>query len=318
MKEKKRSNTIDITRIYDASIKAVWDAWTDDKQVAQWWGPRGFSITTHSKELKMGGSWNYTMHGPDGVNYPNITKYLEVEQHKKLVYDHGATPDRPALFRVTVLFSDLKGKTKMEMSMALETVEAAEETRKFIKQAGGEATWDRLAEHLEKHLSNKEIFVINRSFDASITTMFKMWTDPKHIAQWLAPKGTDMIFIKADIRTGGSSFYMMTDGKEFKLYGRAKYIEISPTRLVYTQEFCDDNETTSRHPMAPTWPELMKTTVVFAEEDKEQTRVTVTWETEGDVTTQELAAFIKERGGMTIGWSGSFDKLDSYLIQSNK
>ena len=71
-----KSNEIRITRIYDAPLKAVWDAWTDPEQVAQWWGPRGFTITTHSKDLRPGGNWNYTMHGPDGVDYPNKTQYL--------------------------------------------------------------------------------------------------------------------------------------------------------------------------------------------------------------------------------------------------
>jgi len=52
-------------------------------------GPRGFSITTHSKDLRTGGHWNYTMHGPDGTNYPNKTQYLEVKEYAKLVYDHG-------------------------------------------------------------------------------------------------------------------------------------------------------------------------------------------------------------------------------------
>ncbi len=318
MAAKNRSNTIDITRIYDAPVKAVWEAWTDVKAVAKWWGPRGFTLTTHSKDFKVGGTWNYTMHGPDGVDYPNITTYHVIEKYSKLVYDHGASEGKPPMFRVTVLFSEVKGKTKMEMSMALETPEAAENTRKFIKSAGGNATWDRLAEHLELEKSGKEQFVINRSFEAPIETLFKMWTDPKHLAKWLAPKGADMIFIKADIKTGGSSFYMMTDGKEFKLYGRAKYIEITkPTRLVYTQEFCDDSENTTRHPMAPTWPELMRTTVTFAEEGKDQTRVTVTWETEGDVTKEELATFVNNRLSMTGGWTGSFDKLEDYLIQSN-
>jgi uncharacterized protein YndB with AHSA1/START domain len=87
--------------------------------VAGWWGPRGFTLTTHSKDLKPGGSWNYTMHGPDGVDYPNKAHYLEVEKYSKLVYDHGGNDDRPPLFRVTVLFSEIKGKTKMEMSMTL-------------------------------------------------------------------------------------------------------------------------------------------------------------------------------------------------------
>src|SRR5947209_2362223 len=129
-----RSNEIHITRVYDAPVKAVWDAWTDPKQAALWWGPRGFTLTTHSKDLRPGGSWTYTMHGPDGVDYPNKTLYHEVETHSKLVYDHGSNDDRPAMFRVTVLFTPIGGKTKMEMSMTLPTPEAAEETRTFIKR----------------------------------------------------------------------------------------------------------------------------------------------------------------------------------------
>jgi uncharacterized protein YndB with AHSA1/START domain len=32
-----------ITRIFDAPRSLVWKAWTDPKQVAQWWGPQGFT-----------------------------------------------------------------------------------------------------------------------------------------------------------------------------------------------------------------------------------------------------------------------------------
>src|SRR4051794_10763755 len=162
MVKKNDSNELTLTRVYDAPVDVVWDAWTDPKQVAQWWGPRGFTLTTHSKDLRPGGTWVYTMHGPDGTDYPNITKYFEVEKYAKLVYDHGANEDRPALFHVTVLFSESRGKTKMEMTMALPTPEAAEETRKFIKKAGGDSTWDRLAEYLDKDSTGKERFVINR------------------------------------------------------------------------------------------------------------------------------------------------------------
>src|SRR5688572_21764552 len=165
MAAKRKSNELKITRIYDAPVEAVWDAWTDPKQVAQWWGPRGFTLTSHSKDLRVGGTWKYTMHGPDGVDYPNTTKYLEVEKHRKLVYDHGANDEREALFRVTVLFSESNGKTTMDMTMSLPTPEAAAETRKMVKEAGGYSTWDRLAEYLEKESSGKETFVISRSFD---------------------------------------------------------------------------------------------------------------------------------------------------------
>ncbi len=311
---KSKSNEIRITRIYDAPVDAVWDAWTDPARAAQWWGPRGFTITTHSKDLKVGGHWEYTMHGPDGVDYPNKTKYFEVEECAKLVYDHGGNDDQGPLFRVTVLFSESAGKTKMDMCMTLPTPEAAEKTRKFVKEAGGNATWDRLAEYLDKARIGKEIFVINRSFDVPLETMFEMWTNPEHFSNWLPPTGFEMQFIRCDIKSGGSTFYCMTGSGGMKMYGRAHYLEIEkPHRIVYTQEFCDENENISRHPMAPTWPATMLSTVILSAEGPEQTRVTITWECYGDTTPEELATFVQERGGMTQGWTGSFDKLEAYL-----
>lgn len=314
MAAKNKSNELYINRIYDAPVKTVWDAWCDPAQAAKWWGPRGFTITTHSKELKVGGTWRYTMHGPDGVDYPNTTRYLEVEKDARLVYDHGGTDDRPAMFRVTVLFSEINGKTKMEMTMALPTPEAAADAKKFIKKAGGNATWDRLAEYLAKAGAGKEQFVINRTFDTPIETMFEMWTNPKRFGQWLPPTGLSMSFIKADIKPGGSAFYSMSDGEDFKMYGRVKYLEIErPGHIVYEQQFCDEQENVTRHPITPTWPETMLTKVQLSEEGPDQTRVTITWEPRGATTRAELEAFIKERGGMTQGWTGSFDKLEAYL-----
>lgn len=312
--KKSKPNELYIERIYDAPVKVVWDAWTDPKQVAKWWGPRGFSITTHSKDLRVGGHWSYTMHGPDGTKWENKTIYFEVENCAKLVYDHGGNDDRPPLFRVTVLFSEVKGnKTRMEMTMALPTAEAAAETKKFVKQAGGNSTWDRLGEYLEKEQNHKEKFVINRSFEAPLDLVFKMWTDPKHFSQWLPPAGMTMQFLEAEIKPGGSCFFSMT-GADFTMYGRTKYLEIEkPNKVVYLQQFADEKGNVSRHPMAPTWPETMLTTVTFALEDGDNTRVTIVWEPYGEVSQAELKAFIEERAGMTQGWTGSFDKLEEEL-----
>jgi uncharacterized protein YndB with AHSA1/START domain len=314
MAAKNNPTEIRITRLYDAPIKAVWNAWTDPKQTAKWWGPRGFTLTTHAKDLRPGGTWDYTMHGPDGTDYPNTTRYIEVEPYAKLVYDHGGSGDKPPMFRVTVLFSEAKGKTKMDMTMSLPTAEAAEETRKFIKKAGGNSTWDRLAEYLEHDATGKEKFVITRTFDAPLALMFDVWTKAEHFSKWLPPTGFQMEFIRADIKPGGSAFYFMTGAGGAKMHGRVDYLQIqSPDRLVYTQQFCDEHENVTRHPMAPNWPETMLTTVQFAAEGPDHTRVTVTWEPHGPTTAEELDAFIKARSGMTQGWTGSFDKLDAYL-----
>ena len=308
------SNEIRITRTYDAPVHAVWDAWTDPAQVAQWWGPRGFTITTHSKDLRPGGHWNYTMHGPDGVDYPNTTKYFEVEPHAKLVYDHGGNDDRPALFRVTVLFAEKDGQTQMDMRMTLPTPEALKATREIIRKMSGNSTWDRLAEYLEKQLSGEDTFVINRTFDAPLDRMFEVWTNPDEFSQWLSPKGSTMQFIEADIRPGGSAFYSMSGADGTIMYGRVKYLEIEPPdRLVYTQQFNDRDGNISRHPMAPTWPETMLTIVTLTAEGPEQTRVTVRWAPYGEATQAEVDTFVAARAGMTQGWTGSFDKLEAYL-----
>lgn len=313
-KKENQSNEIKITRIYDAPVKVVWQAWTDPAQVAQWWGPRGFTITTHSKNLKPGGIWHYTMHGPDGKDWPNKTLYHEVEECARLVYDHGATDETDPLFRVTVLFSEVKGKTKMDMTMTLPTPEQAEQTRKFIKQAGGDATWDRLAEYLGKETQNKDKFVINRSFDAPLDLMFKMWTDPEHVSNWSSPTGFRMEYINVDIRPGGSSFYLMTNDADVTMYGGVNYLEVQkPNRIVYTQHFADKDGNLSRHPMAPTWPAHMLTVVTLAEEAPNKTRVTIEWEPHGDFTSEELEMFIKAKPGMTQGWTGSLDKLEDHL-----
>ncbi len=313
MTTKTNSKEIRIIRIYDAPVQLVWDAWTDPEQVAQWWGPRGFTLTTHSKDLRPGGHWRYTMHGPDGVDYPNNTLYFEVEKCAKLVYDHGGNDDRPPLFRVTVFFTPVNGKTKLDMTMTLPTPEAAEETRKFIKKAGGDSTWDRLAEYLEKKSSGKEKFVINRSFDVPLDLMFNVWTDPHHLSRWLPPTGFKMEFIRADIRPGGSSFYVM-EGALGKMYGRAEYLMIEkPDSVVYKQQFCDENEKVTRHPMSPTWPETMLTTVKLAAEGSDRTRVTITWEPYGATTPEELETFTRAKTGMSQGWTGSLDKLEEYV-----
>ena len=196
------------------------------------------------------------------------------------------------------------------MTMALATPEAAAETKKFIKKAGGDSTWDRLAEYL----SPVDKFVINRSFEVSRDVMFEMWTDPTHFAKWLPPTGFTMKFLHADIKVGGSTFYSMSNADGLTMYGKTFYKEITrPSRIVYTQIFCDANEKVSRHPMAPTWPESMLTTVEFTEEGTDRTRVTVTWEIDGKATEIERQTFINERSGMTQGWGGSFDKLEAAL-----
>ncbi|MEZ4750412.1 MAG: SRPBCC domain-containing protein [Bdellovibrionota bacterium] len=135
----------------------------------------------------------------------------------------------------------------------------------------------------------------------------------------MPPTGMNMEFIHAEIKPGGRSFYCMSGGGGMKMYGRAEYLEVKkPDRIVYKQQFCDETgEKVTRHPMAPTWPATMLTTVQLHAESPTRTRVTIRWEIVGDATAEELETFIKGRGGMTQGWTGSFDKLEAYLVNKS-
>ena len=308
-----KSNEYRLIRVYDAPVEDVWTAWTDLEQVAQWWGPRGFTITTHSKDLRAGGTWKYTMHGSDGTDYPNITTYHEVETGKRMVYDHGGNEDQPPLFRVTVTFRDMDGKTEMDMTMAFPSAEVAKQMKQFIREAGGNTTWDRLAEFLAKRRSNKDVFVLNHSFDASPATVFGMWANPEHLQGWLPPKGFTMEFLRSNIKEGQSTFYRMFNQDGIEIYGLTNYLQIVPNQqIVMRQDFCDADENLARHPLAPELPQSILSTVQFTPEGQ-GTRVTLTSVSGDSATAKEITRFVEEREGMSLGWGNSFDQLDKKL-----
>jgi len=123
------------TRLFNAPRELVFDAWTKPEHLAQWFGPDGFTLTTHSMEVKKNGIWNYTMHGPDGRNYPNKVIYLEILKPEKIVYRHmGEEPGvEPVSFVTTVEFKKEGNKTALTMTMVFNS---AEELQRVVKEYG--------------------------------------------------------------------------------------------------------------------------------------------------------------------------------------
>src|SRR6185369_14336233 len=76
-----------VERTFRASPEKVFDAWTDPAKLAKWFGPDGFTTTTHEMDLRPGGTWRHTMVGPDGKQYPNEIRFVEIDRPRKLVYD---------------------------------------------------------------------------------------------------------------------------------------------------------------------------------------------------------------------------------------
>jgi uncharacterized protein YndB with AHSA1/START domain len=137
--------------VFDAPRDLVFAAWTDPRHLAQWWGPNGFTTTTHAFDMRPGGVWRFVMHGPDGRDYDNRITYDEIVKPERLVYRHGGGEDvEPVRFRVTVTFEDLGGKTRLTMRAVFPS--AAERDRvveEYGAAEGATQTLARLAEHLE-------------------------------------------------------------------------------------------------------------------------------------------------------------------------
>lgn len=314
MAKANRDNELRIVRILNSPIDLVWNAYTQVEHQKHWWGPRGFTISTKSKDLSPGGQWIYTMHGPDGVDYPNIATYHVVEKNSKLIYDHGATENTPPLFRVEVTFEEVEKKTVMDMTMRFETPEMRKEIEIFIKQANGDSTWDRLGEYLEFIQNKKDIFIINRCFETNLSEMFNLWANPENFSRWMGPTGSQLDFLSVNVKVDGTSHYMMTSDTGEIMYGLIEYKEIDDShKLVYLQSFCDENKNICKPPFAPIWPDKMKTTVFFTDEGDGNIRITLEWEIEGEATEEERKVFNAAKPGMTVGWNGSFDKLESCL-----
>ena len=101
-------------REFDAPRDLVFEAWTDAKHLAQWWGPNGFTTTTSFFEFRPGGVWRFVMHGPDGRDYQNRVTFDEIVRPERIVYRHGGGEDvEPVQFTQTVIFEDLGGRTRI-------------------------------------------------------------------------------------------------------------------------------------------------------------------------------------------------------------
>jgi uncharacterized protein YndB with AHSA1/START domain len=81
--------------------------------------------------------------------------------------------------------------------------------------------------------SDREI-VVTRVLDAPRALVFKMWTDPKHVAQWWGPNGFTITTYEMNVTPGGVWRFVMhgPDGRDYQ--NKVVYREIvEPERIVY-------------------------------------------------------------------------------------
>jgi uncharacterized protein YndB with AHSA1/START domain len=139
------------TRVLDAPRELVFSVWTDPKHLAQWWGPNGFTTTTHTFDFRPSGVWRFVMHGPDGRDYQNRITFDEITPPERIVYRHSGGDDvEPVQFTQTVTFEDLgNGQTRLTWHGRFPS---AEERARVIREYGADKgllqTMARLADYV--------------------------------------------------------------------------------------------------------------------------------------------------------------------------
>jgi uncharacterized protein YndB with AHSA1/START domain len=147
--QKTADRELRISRLLDAPIKLVWEVWTSPDHIKNWWGPNGFTNTIHLMDVKVGGEWNLTMHGPDGTDYINKSVFKEIIPYKKIVYDHISTPKILA----TIEFEPQTNKTFLRWHMLFESKEEFIGVVKTFKADEGlKQNVEKLSTYLETFL----------------------------------------------------------------------------------------------------------------------------------------------------------------------
>lgn len=139
-----------VSRVINAPRDLVWQAWSDPAHITHWWGPIGFSTTTHEFAMRAGGVWRFVMHGPDGTDYDNKIIFTEVVKPERLTYRHSGEGDNnDVTFDSEVTFVDRAGKTELTLRLVFATAEARNYVAdKFGAVEGGRQTLERLDQYV--------------------------------------------------------------------------------------------------------------------------------------------------------------------------
>jgi uncharacterized protein YndB with AHSA1/START domain len=74
----KTNNAILINRAFAAELSMVWDAFTKQEILDQWWAPQPMLSKTISMDFKVGGRRFYAMVNPEGVEHYSVQKFTSI------------------------------------------------------------------------------------------------------------------------------------------------------------------------------------------------------------------------------------------------
>lgn len=130
-----------------ASPAEVWAAIADPARIARWWGPDGFRNTIHQFDLRPGGDWRLTMHGPDGTNYPNQSRFTRLVAGELFEIEHIVGHH----FILTLTLHPADGGTEVHWRQTFDTAAHFARIADFVAEANAQNLC-RLAEEVLRPL----------------------------------------------------------------------------------------------------------------------------------------------------------------------
>lgn len=123
----KSTNTIVIDREFNAELSLVWDAFTKQEILDQWWAPKPFESKTKVMEFKVGGRRFYAMVSPEGQENWQIQQYTSITPKTNFKYlsvfaDKDETPHLPGS-NWDLNFSEQNGITTVNITIHNESQE---------------------------------------------------------------------------------------------------------------------------------------------------------------------------------------------------
>lgn len=146
-----------ISRVIDAPPELVFEAFTEVRHLSRWWGPNGFTTTTRSLEFRVGGEWDFVMHGPDGNDYPEWITWTEIVPAERIAMLHGESRDDPNAFESELTFTPEGAATRIEMRTVFPTAALRQEAvDKYHAIEGGQQTLGNLAAYVTRLAEREE------------------------------------------------------------------------------------------------------------------------------------------------------------------
>jgi uncharacterized protein YndB with AHSA1/START domain len=203
--------TLVATRLFDAPREVVYRAWTDPKQLAQWFPPKDFTAPRCEVDARPGGIFRVDMKGPDGAVFVGEGVFREVVPNERLVFTFAGEEAVPPPILVTVLFETQGEKTKLTMLQTAETVADYLDLLKLGATEGIDQSFEKLEALLARTATSRtaasvagRTLTLTRVFDAPRELVWTAYTDPKHIVKWMFANEWESPFADTDVRPGGA------------------------------------------------------------------------------------------------------------------